>query len=506
VRPDPAHPGALSPGRSRDELVAEVVRVLAALPDGAEAVVACSGGSDSTALAFLVADARPDLVLTLAYVAHGLRDPADDAAEAALVAQHARWIGATSVTLSVAVERTGEGPEADARTARYAALEAEVARRGAAALLLGHHADDQAETLLLRLARGTGPDGLGGMAPVRGVRVRPLLRVRREDLARHCALEGLPSVADPMNDDLDVRRVRIRAELLPALRRIGPDPVGALVRLAALARDESAALELVARRTARELGVRSVGAVRLVPSAALRALPAGLARRLVRRVLSDVARHLVGAHGRSDAPRAVDVERVRSAPDGWRATLPGPLDVTVAAGWHVVAPAAPEPPSPLRLAARSGDGLSAAASRRADWPRTGWSIEVAPIAPAGRATQLPLVDVERLAPGQRADRLVAELAEEGPFVVRARRAGDRVRTSGGTRSVADVMAEAGVPRALRDLLPLVARAADDEVLWVPGLVIDVGARTGSGGDARVRLQLDVLGGAADGGRGAGRLL
>jgi tRNA(Ile)-lysidine synthase len=483
VRPDPAEPGALDPGRSRDELVTEVARVLSSLPHGAAVVVACSGGPDSTALASLTADARPDLDLTLAYVAHGLRDPAADAAEAALVTQLAEWLGAGSVTLPVTVVRTGDGLEADARRARYAALGSELARRDAQVLLLGHHADDQAETLLLRLARGTGPDGLGGMAAVRGVRVRPLLRIRRIDLVRHCELEGLPSALDPMNRDLEVRRVRVREELLPALARLGPDPVGALSRLAALARDESAALELLATRAARELGVRQVGAVHLVPSAGLRALPVGLARRLLRALL--------------DAPRAGDVERVLCAPDGWRATLPGPRDVSVAGGWHVIAPvSATEDPSgaapPVRLAVRAGDGLSAAAARRAWWAPTGWSIVAAPLDDDGGAAQLPLVDAGRLAPGMRTERLTAELAQDGPFLVRARRDGDRIRTPGGTRTLADVIAEAGVPRAVRELLPVVVRAADDTVLWVPGIVVDEDVRAQAGRPARVRLELDVL--------------
>jgi tRNA(Ile)-lysidine synthase len=487
VRPDPDEPDALRPGRTREELVAEVARVLAVVPTGASVVVACSGGPDSTALASLTSDARSDLDLVLAYVAHGLRDPSTDAAEAALVTQHAEWLGTACAILPVTVVRSGEGLEADARRARYAALEAEVARRGAVALLLGHHADDQAETLLLRLARGTGPDGLGGMAAVSGVRVRPLLRIRRVDLARHCELEGLPSALDPMNRDLGVRRVRVRDELLPALARLGPDPVGALSRLAALARGESAALELLAARAARELGVRRIGTVTLVPSAALRALPVGLARRIVRPLLG--------------TPSAGDVERVLRAPDGWRATLPGPRDVSVTGGWHVIAaPAAEGVASAVRLAVRAGDGLGAAASRRAWWAPTGWSIAVAPSEDRGGAAQLALVDVVRLAPGMRTERLSVELAQDGPFLVRGRQDGDRIRTPGGTRTLSDVIAEAGVPRPVRELLPVVVRAADDAVLWVPGIVVDEDVRARPGRPARVRLELDVLERRTDGSR------
>lgn len=499
----PDQPGALRAGCTRDELVAETARALAGIAHGRAVVLACSGGPDSTALASLTSEARPDLDLTLAHVAHGLRGPALDAAEAELVAQHAAWLGARSVTLPVIVGRSGEGLEAAARDARYAALESEVTVRGAVALLLGHHADDQAETLLLRLARGTGPDGLGGMAATNGVRVRPLLRIRRADLARHCELEGLPTLSDPMNRDLDVRRVRVRDEVLPALARIGPDPVGALSRLAALAHDESAALELTARRVARDLGVRRVGAVRLVPSTPLRALPVGLSRRVLRALLTEVA-------GRP--PRAVDVERVLRAPDGHRMTLPGPLDASVGDGWHVLAPggapvggrtALPT----VRLAVRAGDGLSAAAARRATWAPTGWSVEAAPMTARSGPAQLPLLDVERLAPGLDPHRLSVDLADAGPFLVRARVDGDRVRTPGGTRTVADLHSEAGVPRALRELLPVVVRAHNDRVLWVPGIAVDEDVRVHHrAGDAqhaaevvRTRLVLDLLGDASTAG-------
>ena len=469
---------------------------------GATVVVACSGGPDSTALASLTSDARPDLVLVLAYVAHGLRGPDLDATEASLVAQHAAWLGAHSITLPVTVEQTGEGLEAAARDARYAALEAEVDRRWAVALLLGHHADDQAETVLLRLARGTGPDGLGGMAAVSGIRMRPLLRVRHVDLVRHCELEGLPTASDPMNRDLDVRRVRAREEVLPALGRIGPDPVGALTRLAALAHDESVALERAARDAARALGIRRVGAVRLVPSGRLRELPDGLARRVLRALLAEIA---------GPSPRAVDVERLLRAEDGDRSTLPGPLDVSVEGGWHVLAPLDLLPAAPgtvaapavtmVRLAVRAGDGLSAAAARRAAWAPTGWAIEARSLGGQGASAQLPLVDRERLAPGLDADRLSVDLAEEGQFLVRARLDGDRIRTPGGSRTVADLMSEAGVPRALRALLPLVVLAHDGTVLWVPGIAVDedarVGPRSGRATDAatavRTRLVLDLLG-------------
>ena len=402
--------------------------------------------------------ARPDLRPVLAYVAHGLRDPADDTREAGRVAALAARLDADHVVLSVTVERSGEGVESDARRARHAALEAEATRRGASAVLHGHHAEDQAETLLLRLARGTGVDGLAGMAVVSGMRVRPLLDVRRADahLAAAALVDGaLDGVAhDPMNDDLRLARVRLRRDVLPGLAAVGPDPVGALARLATLARADAEVLD-AAVATLRASLVIAFGPALLVPSAELRALPAALGRRLVRTLLPD-----------GEARATASVERLRTAPDGWRATLPGPVDAAVDRGHHLVVPVAvPDaPPEPLAgtlhhapsgmTIVRSGDDLDARLDAR----------------PTGA-----------LPPGLRADRLTVRLRGAGALTVRTRRAGDRVRTPGGSRPLGDVLADAGVPLALRDLLPVVA-GPDGRVVWVPGVVVDASLHAGTPGD------------------------
>jgi len=389
--------------------------------------------------------------LTLAYVAHGLRDAGVDAREAERVAAIARDIGAEHVVLPVVVERRGGGIEADARRARHGALAAEAERRGLRFVLLGHHAEDQAETLLLRLARGTGIDGLAGMAVVSGRRLRPLLDVRRDDLhraAEHLAPGALADAShDPMNEDVDLARVRLRNDVLPALRGVGPDPVGALARLADLARAEAVVLDATVDALLTTLPVVRFGSATLVPSDALRALPEALGRRVVRTMLPE-----------GEARSAMSVERVLRAPDGWRATLPGPLDVSVDRGWHLVRPTAPphhgDPSDPLPLA---GDVLHAASGMtiRCRAPRT------LVAEPAGG-----------IAPGIHVSRLTVRLRAQEELRVRGRVPGDRVRTAGGSRALGDVLAEAGVPLALRDLLPIVVDA-DDRVVWVPGVVVDV---------------------------------
>ena len=405
----------------------------------------------------LIAHVRPDLELTLAYVAHGLRDRRDDDDEAARVADLAQRVHAAPVVLPVDIHRTGDGLEADARRARHAALEEEVRRQGARFVAYAHHAEDQAETLLLRSARGTGVDGLAGMAVMRGMRLRPLLDVRQADVHR-AADTIMPGVVagashDRMNDDVRFARVRLRREVLPALAAVSPDPVGALLRLADLARADADVLDTAVTELAEELVVR-FGVAVLVPSAALRALPLALGRRLLRVLLPE-----------GEARTAQNVARVLSAPDGWRATLPGPIDVEVDRGHHLVVPVAlPHMP------ARPLDDVVTHQRSGITITRTVGDDLVAHLSGG-------------VPPGLSADRLAVALNLAGPLAVRTRSDGDRVRTPGGSRSLGDVLNACGVPRAVRDLLPVVVDEAD-RVVWVPGVVVDVSARRPGAPDGR----------------------
>ena len=430
---------------------------------------------------------RPDLDLTLAYVAHGLRDPSDDAREATLVAALADRLGREHVVLPVEVVRSGEGVEADARRARHAALEAEADRRGARAVLHGHHAEDQAETLLMRLARGAGVDGLAGMAVVSGRRLRPLLDVRRADLhraAEHLAPGVMATTAhDPMNEDVSLARIRVRRDILPLLAQISPDPVGALCRAATLARAESDLLDGTVAEVRARLVV-TFGPATLVPSDELRALPDALARRLVRGMLQA-----------GEARTLADVERVLRAPDGWRATLPGPLDVVVDRGHHIVLPVAA---TGAQVSGPSdGPAVLAPASSSVHGPS---GMTIARDASDGTVVRLEARPADGLPPGLRSDRLAVGLraaslgadaagaeaagVDVRTLLVRTRRDGDRVRTPGGTRALGDVLSEAGVPRALRDLLPVVVDA-DDRVVWVPGVVADAVVHVATAASMRV---------------------
>ncbi|GMU77203.1 MAG: hypothetical protein AMXMBFR46_00040 [Acidimicrobiia bacterium] len=243
-------------------------------------VVACSGGPDSLALLALATAAG--LTPVAAYVDHGLRGEA--AGEAALVARVAcRWgLPARSVRTSV---DPGPNLEARARAARYDALDAVRQEVGANAVLVGHTADDQAETVVLNLLRGSASAGLGAMAVRRGWVVRPILGLRRADCEAICAVAGVEPVRDPMNADLGLRRVRVRHEVLPTLgAAAGRDLVPVLARQAVVLRSESDYLDELARGAwppAPPVPVPEAGTAP-APAAALGDLPVVLARRAVR--------------------------------------------------------------------------------------------------------------------------------------------------------------------------------------------------------------------------------
>ncbi|HVM40994.1 MAG TPA: tRNA lysidine(34) synthetase TilS [Acidimicrobiia bacterium] len=248
-------------------------------PDVASAVVGCSGGADSTALLALAAAAGVET--TAVHVDHGLR--AGGEIEAAAVAALARRLGAgfDAVTLDVA---PGPNLEARARTARLAALEAARERIGADAVLLGHTLDDQAETVLLGVLRGSAAAGLAGMRPRRGRIVRPLLGFRRADTVEVCARLGVAPLDDPMNHDHAFRRVWLRREAIPALEAgAGRDLAEVLARQADVLGGESDFLDELADAELAAFGARPAGGV--LPSDVAR-LPTPLARRAVRRWLA----------------------------------------------------------------------------------------------------------------------------------------------------------------------------------------------------------------------------
>jgi tRNA(Ile)-lysidine synthase len=225
-------------------------------------LVACSGGPDSLALAAATAFVAPRLGLRagLVTVDHSLQS--GSAERAREVAEWAASAGLRPASVATAaVTPRGDGPEAAARSARYAALSAVARRDGASAVLLGHTREDQAETVLLALARGAGVRGLSGMPLRRDIDglafLRPLLDVARADTAAACRALGLSPWSDPHNVDPRFARSRVRSALPVLIDLLGPGVVGNLARTASLAAADSAALDEWA---AEEIGKATAGA------------------------------------------------------------------------------------------------------------------------------------------------------------------------------------------------------------------------------------------------------
>jgi tRNA(Ile)-lysidine synthase len=220
--------------------------LLCRLAAGDVVVVACSGGADSLALASAAVFEGHKLGLRVvgSTVDHGLQ--AGSAEQADRVVRQLATMGVDeTLTARVQVDAsTGLGPEAAAREARYAVLEEVAERLGARSVLLGHTLDDQAETVLLGLARGSGGRSLQGMRPSFGVFARPLLGVRRVDTLTACRVEGLEPWDDPHNDDAAYTRVRVRHRVLPVLEdELGPGVAQALARTADQLRDDTSLLD-----------------------------------------------------------------------------------------------------------------------------------------------------------------------------------------------------------------------------------------------------------------------
>ncbi|UNK70395.1 tRNA lysidine(34) synthetase TilS [Microbacterium sp. H1-D42] len=279
---------------SLDPAIAEVrlaVRAALAPLAGRRVVVGLSGGADSLALVAATAfeAAKVDGSVVAAVVDHGLQEGSDAVAQRA--AEQARALGADAVVLRVDVDaQHPDGPEAAAREARHTALAGFAASERAAAVLLGHTLDDQAETVLLGLSRGSGAASLQGMAPTREdgegmLWMRPLLGVRRTTTRAFCAASDLAFWDDPHNLDPRYARVRVRQRALPVLEaELGPGIAEALARTAEQLREDAEAFDEMIHETIEDI-VEHAEAGISVSVAALAANPAALRNRIIRLVV-----------------------------------------------------------------------------------------------------------------------------------------------------------------------------------------------------------------------------
>jgi tRNA(Ile)-lysidine synthase len=438
-------------------------------PPGRRILAACSGGADSVALLHLLVRLAPGRGwgLAAAHLDHGLRGAAG-AADRTFVEELCR-----DLDLPLRAERRpvepggGLSPEEAARETRRSFLAETAREEGAGVIALAHNADDQAETVLLRLARGTGPGGLRAMAVRSGRWWRPLLGTGREEIREALREAGLSWREDETNEDLRFDRNRVRLEVLPPLRSVNPRAVRNIGRLAELAREDEALLESLARDSLEELDRPAPEGAVALEGAPLAALPPSLGGRVVRLALASLS------GGASLPRRQVRALLSLAAEAAGGLSLPSGLDARMERGLLMLRlPAGPPP-------------------RETPLPRPGsvrWGTR-------GRI-QCDLLDRSeagddpREVCGPRRALLDAGVAE-GELRVRGPREGDRFRALGapGARPLADFLREAGVARAERATVPLVT--CGGRIAWVAGHRIDERYRVGPGTTRLLELRWSV---------------
>jgi tRNA(Ile)-lysidine synthase len=441
--------------------VRETVRKHALARVDTRVLIALSGGPDSVALVHLLLELQADgdlIVAGLAHFNHQLRGADADADEAFCRAM------ATSLRLPLDVGRAdvrtaaneaGRSIEDTARELRYAFLEQAADRVRADTIAVAHSLDDQSETFLLRLVRGSGSRGLAAILPRAGRVIRPLLEIPRADLRAYASERRLAFRDDPSNRDVSIPRNRVRHELIAYLEReFNPGINRVLAREAALAREDEDYLQRQAIDLASTIVLSSKGGTTEIDTVALRSLHPALASRIARHVLTS------RAHGRFVGSDHVDcLLRLCGAPAGAGADLPGQR--AVRQGMAILL----GPPSSRIRRAREVPANSfrvpLSIPGEVTLDNQGWAVS------ARR-----LDGVERPAgfgPARGPEVAIASDPLTLPLAIRLRRRGDRFRPLGlaHRKKLQDFLVDRKIPREIRDSLPLVVDG-EDRIVWVVG--------------------------------------
>ena len=419
-------------------------------------LVAFSGGADSRLLLDLAVEygAAHGVAVLAAHLHHGIRGDEADRDEAfcrSVADSYGIPLIVDHVDVPTLAASSGRSIELEARLQRYAFFTRVMQKEDAPVLLTAHNADDQLETLLLRLMRGTGTRGMGGIPAIReidgGTVIRPLLDVSKAEILAACEARGLAYVTDSTNLTSDATRNRIRHELVPVMESISGKgvPQAASCRLAAAAREDDDALSAIA---ASKLEAHGKG----IPLSLLRDEPPAIANRMIGAAYASVFDRGDGAH----SLEAVHLDAIRTlserAVPHSEITLPGGRCARISDGHLIFAPprevtpdAAP-PASPVPL----------------DKPDTAFGAFIV------RREQLPVGTSPDAAPEGYTLFARAYLPPDTPpLSVRARRSGDVILCHGMTKRLKKMMCDSRVDTVLRDLLPLVCIGNGETVLWCP---------------------------------------
>ena len=424
------------------ERVAQFMKSHGLLEKGQHVVVACSGGADSLALldVLLALQKAWQIAITVAHFEHGIRGE-EALADAAFVESFARARGVPFRLGSADVPRlareAGMSLELAARKARYAFLWDTVSEAGADALATAHHADDQAETVLMRILRGTGTEGLAAMRARSGRLVRPLLAVTRREIESYCAARDLSPRHDATNDCADCTRNALRLEILPYLRRLANPAVSrALCQLADVAAAESDCLEDLLDTAWEGL---SAGEGKLLRAPFL-ALPLALQRRALRRLWREAREEQDLAFSHVEALRTLFV----IGETGSEQSLPHGRQARVSYGRLQILPQGPAakgalpPPARVRV-----PGVT-------EWGTWRLTARVLPAPPAAA----------------KPNEFYFAAPPPASLCLRGRAAGDYIQLAAGRKKLKDVLIDDKIPREERAGLPLLASGG--EVLWIAG--------------------------------------
>jgi len=294
------------------------------LTAGDSAIVAVSGGADSLALAYALIKEAPELAITLIAVTVDHQLQTGSGEQAKKVQEQLKSMGYQEVIVEKVSVVEKSGVEADARTARYAALDSIAHAFGASQIFLGHTRDDQAETVLLGLARGSGTRSLSGMATVNGKYARPFLQLTRSQTVAACDEAAITPWNDPHNANEKFSRVRVRNKVMPVMEdEIGPGIAAALARSAAILRDDADALDEMAQAVISRVDLSDLDC------AALAELPRAIRSRILRAAI-----YAAGAP--SGSVSADHLSGVEALVTSWRgqgeASLPGGVKVARISG------------------------------------------------------------------------------------------------------------------------------------------------------------------------------
>ncbi len=432
------------------EKASETIRKYSMLSGDETVVVGLSGGPDSVCLVTVLHALAPVLNLKLhaVYVDHSLRPdetPAEIEFASDLCLKLDIPFSVRQVAAKLHAEEEGLSLQDAARTLRYQALGEAASEAGGDKIAVGHNLDDQAETFLMHILRGSGPRGLSGIPPVRDNIIRPLIEIERKEIERFLDNGGISYVIDSSNLKNDYMRNQLRASIMPALKEINPGIADTISRTAEILRDEDRYLEILVTKTLMKLITRKADDLIELFLAPLESMDRVILRRVLRRAI-DATEGLRGI-----AFKNVEdvISLIKTGSAGDRLYLP--REVRVIKKYSTLLLTS-EPPQKLgSYTVSPGDEIIL--------PEAGLLLRatVGDKAPAAENADSAILDAEKV---------------KTPLTVRSRRDGDYFYPAGFGRKkkLQDFFVDEKVPRDERDTVPVVASGED--IVWIAGMRAD----------------------------------